>query len=252
MMKPIEYLRTHFNNLCYYVPSHLKDPGSFLKGLKINDVIHYLYKYPTVTKHWTRTVQHLLENMEEPNVQEGPNVLQELNLLRERFEKQTNIIICRSVKGEFSNFVEEKVDDCHVCCKTFEENDKPLSCGHWICKECVCQSGKAECPMCRKKIDMTTNEIRKMIDIKKNKNNQNRSVVEIDYTGVFLRIVSDLSSMNFMYRYYDRVKDEENKIIARNKMRELLTTLNLENVEESVLFENRNIIRSSMQLSNVN
>jgi hypothetical protein len=91
-----------------------------------------------------------------------------------------------------------------------------------------------------------------MIDIKKNKNNQNRSVVEIDYTGVFLRIVSDLSSMNFMYRYYDRVKDEENKIIARNKMRELLTTLNLEHVEESVLFENRNIIRNSMQLSNVN
>ena len=238
MIKPIEYLHAHFNNLCYYVPSRL--------DLKISDVIHYLYKYPSITKHWTRTVQHLLENMEEPNV------LQELNLLRERFEKQTNIIICRSVKGEISNFVEEKVDECHVCRKTFEENDKPLSCGHWICKECVCQSGKAECPLCRKKIDMTTNEIRKMIDIKKNKNNQNRSVVEIDYTGVFLRIVSDLSSMNFMYRYYDRVKDEENKIIARNKMRELLTTLNLEHVEESVLFENRNIIRNSMQLSNVN
>lgn len=55
---------------------------------------------------------------------------------------------------EHKQFVEEKPDECPVCYETFSEKDKHLACGHWIHLDCVKKSMKAECPICRKPVNI--------------------------------------------------------------------------------------------------
>lgn len=53
----------------------------------------------------------------------------------------------------------EKPDDCPICMETV--NDKlelPLTCGHWIHKQCLKNTEKNTCPICRKK--MTEQELK--------------------------------------------------------------------------------------------
>ena len=46
-----------------------------------------------------------------------------------------------------------KEDYCCVCLEEFEQDFTPLNeCGHYIHLECIINSGKNECPLCRKTI----------------------------------------------------------------------------------------------------
>jgi hypothetical protein len=56
-------------------------------------------------------------------------------------------------------------DKCPVC---FEHDvEEILDCGHWVHKGCIIMSGKAECPICRSKVNLKKNEIKKLIIRKK-------------------------------------------------------------------------------------
>lgn len=48
-----------------------------------------------------------------------------------------------------------KEDRCPVC---FEDIDEFLDCGHWVHEECVAKSFRAECPICRKPVDIDVQE----------------------------------------------------------------------------------------------
>jgi hypothetical protein len=53
----------------------------------------------------------------------------------------------------------EKPEDCGVCTEKIEDEERPLSCGHWVHKECIYNWGKMECPVCRQGIKLTKREL---------------------------------------------------------------------------------------------
>ncbi len=62
------------------------------------------------------------------------------------------------------SFVCEKPSECPVCYEPLNE-DRALSCGHWVHKSCIIKSKKDNCPMCRQKVKLTRREREDMINI---------------------------------------------------------------------------------------
>ena len=86
--------------------------------------------------------------------------------LEKLYTKKTRCVISRAIVGELTAFKEEQQDECHVCCESI---DTHLSCGHWIHVDCVVQTGKAECPLCKKVVSMSIDNVIKMENISKKK-----------------------------------------------------------------------------------
>ena len=57
-----------------------------------------------------------------------------------------------------SKFQSEKPQDCPVCFESLDNENKTLSCGHWVHKECVIKSKKDCCPLCRQTVELTLEE----------------------------------------------------------------------------------------------
>jgi hypothetical protein len=55
------------------------------------------------------------------------------------------------------SFTCEKPCECPVCFESLNE-DKALSCGHWVHKNCIIRSKKDTCPLCRKQVELTLEE----------------------------------------------------------------------------------------------
>lgn len=65
--------------------------------------------------------------------------------------------------SKYKNFL-EKPTDCAVCLESIDEKTNPLiPCGHWIHMNCIYQSGKAECPVCRAQLDLTVDQRSKLV-----------------------------------------------------------------------------------------
>lgn len=46
-----------------------------------------------------------------------------------------------------------KPEKCPVCFGSIHQCVRPLACHHWVHRSCIRRSGKAECPICRTKLD---------------------------------------------------------------------------------------------------
>ena len=94
--------------------------------------------------------------------------------------------------------VNEKFKDetCCVCTEGFTENFKPLyPCGHYIHIDCVCNSGKDICPMCKTPVKMTKKQKEKTLEVKQRINRENmreyeRELIENDDYNVSQLIIS--------------------------------------------------------------
>ena len=51
---------------------------------------------------------------------------------------------------KITEWKQDKPEECPVCCGECEEN--PLSCGHYVCSNCIVNSKKASCPCCRQEV----------------------------------------------------------------------------------------------------
>jgi hypothetical protein len=76
----------------------------------------------------------------------------------------------------------EKPDECPICLEEFDiENSIPLiPCSHWICKKCVINSGKNECPICRQQVELTKLEMIKCnkINLERQKEKEEQQLIE--------------------------------------------------------------------------
>jgi hypothetical protein len=59
-----------------------------------------------------------------------------------------NMITHSNIK--ITDWKEEKPTECPVCCGDCDEH--PLSCGHYVCSDCIVNSKKATCPCCRQDV----------------------------------------------------------------------------------------------------
>ena len=56
-------------------------------------------------------------------------------------------------------FTQSKPSECPVCYEPFEDSDKPLSCGHYIHRECIVKSRKTICCLCKQDIFVSALEL---------------------------------------------------------------------------------------------
>ncbi len=61
-----------------------------------------------------------------------------------------------------SSFVEDKPTDCPICAIKLEDTDQPLSCGHYIHKECFMKTKNTICPMCRTEVKLSFDDYREL------------------------------------------------------------------------------------------
>ena len=59
-------------------------------------------------------------------------------------------------------FKSEKPCDCPVCYEPLSNEHKSLSCGHWVHRECIINSKKECCPLCRQHVELTLEEKHKI------------------------------------------------------------------------------------------
>lgn len=59
--------------------------------------------------------------------------------------------------------------ECIVCYDSLINQSKPLECGHWIHTECIIQSAKAECPLCRTKLKLNKKLLQRIDKLNKKK-----------------------------------------------------------------------------------
>jgi hypothetical protein len=67
--------------------------------------------------------------------------------------------------GIKTKFTQPKPSECVICCESLVNQKRALECGHWIHTGCVVASAKAECPLCRRKLQFgkrDTNRISKL------------------------------------------------------------------------------------------
>lgn len=60
----------------------------------------------------------------------------------------------------------DKPESCPICTDSFDNNDKPLSCGHWVHMKCQLKWGD-NCSICREKIELKKEEQDIVDNIKK-------------------------------------------------------------------------------------
>lgn len=102
---------------------------------------------------------------------------------------------CRIQEGQYCHlhaqlFRFPKPDECPVCTCPLTD-PQPLSCGHWVHRECVLKWGKDQCPVCRSKIRMTKKEL----DILgKNKSKPSSGDIEFDEQAIAALIRRDMEA----------------------------------------------------------
>lgn len=89
-------------------------------------------------------------------------------------------------KRHLQQFRLEKPEDCPICMDSLDNVHVPLSCCHWVHRECIFSWGKDECPVCRSKIKLTAKERKK---IKSKKISTEDSDDEFEYPPQFLEYI---------------------------------------------------------------
>jgi hypothetical protein len=156
----LTYLKQNSSILSKPLPSSKKFTNSIRTHKKHLDSAFEFFlsegDYALRKSFWERAVRSFLENIYLPNDERYVSLVN-------MYCRLTNKSICRPIQGEKSDFLEEKQDECHVCCMDIKDN---LSCGHWVCKSCIINSGKETCPLCRKVVSLNLEEVKQMIIIK--------------------------------------------------------------------------------------
>ena len=63
-----------------------------------------------------------------------------------------------------TSFIEQKPDCCPICYDSFHIHDKPLSCGHYIHRNCIVLSKQTKCSICRSEIVLYRQELHTIIN----------------------------------------------------------------------------------------
>lgn len=94
-------------------------------------------------------------------------------------------------------FQEEKPQDCPVCFESLSNENKTLTCGHWVHKECVIKSKKDCCPMCRQTVELSLEEQYKLQQLQ---NQESKGLLNEEFNRVISR---------YIQQYIDEEDDDD-------------------------------------------
>jgi archaellum component FlaC len=106
-------------------------------------------------------------------------ICQALNIDNQVLVSCTNVSTSRYCSDHEHKYRLQK-QDCPICMEDISEiNECPLNCGHWFHKNCLIQTNKESCPMCR--CSFTRKETEYIFgNFEENLNNENQEVY-VDY-----------------------------------------------------------------------
>lgn len=156
----LTYFKKNYRNLCWVLPASKSFTNKIRTYQKhLNNLFDYWLNeknYDLSKSFWKHTVQRFLENLYLPF---NKDYLE----LEKMYNRLIDQKLSRAIQGEKSDFIEEKQDECHVCCEEIKDR---ISCGHWVCKSCIINSGKETCPLCRKVISLNIEEVKQLNRVK--------------------------------------------------------------------------------------
>ena len=82
-------------------------------------------------------------------------------------------------------YKQEKPEECIVCFESLANQKRSLSCGHWIHKNCIIKSAKAECPICRKQLLLGKNDMKLIKNLAKKREEENIAEEELELQHEF-------------------------------------------------------------------
>lgn len=61
-----------------------------------------------------------------------------------------------------NKFFSSKPSECIICYESLANQRHALKCGHWIHNDCIVKSAKAECPLCRCKLELCKRDMKRI------------------------------------------------------------------------------------------
>ena len=127
-----------------------------IKQLEYNKIINQMNKMSETNakrddnyKYTNKLIQKL-KKRRNLNLKEKPVQCSGMNIVDEHLERCSNITKKKYCEEHENKYRYEKPDDCPICMDTIsEQTEIPLSCGHWIHKECLFPTNLHICPVCR-------------------------------------------------------------------------------------------------------
>jgi hypothetical protein len=137
-----------------------------------------------ITKNGTRCIYKCkignLCDKHKPKTQQECKGLNIANLQLEKCKKKCNNEYCEDHKYKYRL---EKPDECPICMDTISDiTEIPLSCGHWIHKNCLKSIVNYKCPICRQSIKKKEKDyiLGENTDINDNNNNDNDFIEQLE------------------------------------------------------------------------
>lgn len=84
-------------------------------------------------------------------------------------------------KRHHEKFRLEKPEECPICMEELTNVHVPLSCSHWVHRQCIVKWGKDKCPICRTEIKLTSSEKRQIRKLHKHKRSDGNDNISHDY-----------------------------------------------------------------------
>jgi len=145
-----------------------------------------------------------------------------------------------------SQFQSEKPQDCPVCFESLDNENKTLSCGHWVHIDCVIKSKKDCCPLCRQTVKLSLEEQYRLQEL------QHQEKIEVPRLALneeFNRVVSiyiqnyiDMDIDEDEDEYYEEDEDERDEEFLMQAEQYVVTFTALTHFryeDEAILYDGR-------------
>lgn len=154
-------------------------------------------------------------------------------------------------------FQEEKPQDCPVCFESLANENKTLSCGHWVHKECVIKSKKDCCPLCRQTVELSIEEQYRIQELQhKEKNDASRETLNTEYNTVISRYIQSYIDENEFedeeefVEYDDEERDDDFLMPAEQYIVTFTSLTRFRYEDEAILYDGR-VLSTSRSLNRI-
>ena len=148
-----------------------------------------------------------------------------------------------------SQFKAEKPQDCPVCFESLDNENKTLSCGHWVHTECVIKSKKDCCPLCRQTVKLSLEEQYRLQELQHQEKIEEvpRLALNEELNIALSRYIQSYIDMDIDEDYeeyetsieYDEERDEEFLMPAEQYIVTFTTTSPFRYEDEAILYDGR-------------
>ncbi len=113
----------------------------------------------------------------------------------------------KTLQSGITKYIQTKPKECIICCESLANQRRALACGHWIHKICIIESAKAECPICRTKLNLGTRALNRIDKLAKKRVAEYLEEEEEELRVELQQQVADLIAPALQERIHEVVGD---------------------------------------------